>query len=240
MGDIDNSKVYNLKLEETYEVVLDNSIKEVIINYTTLLNYYVIYSIENIKSKNVNIFNKGFSLISNVFITILMYTKSLNTTIHHTQKAILYYIEYITQITDKDENMFFNLTLKDAIVYVYTKTIYDINENIRSKHIMTKFENRNFKVMHELIENYNNLILFISKIDLFNNIEISEKKESLLNIHLLYNEHICKYYNNIYSSVVDNSLKKLEKCNTFLYENYNNNEYNDMEQILCSINKELN
>lgn len=240
MGDIDNSKVYNLKLEETYEIFLDNSIKEVIINYTTLLNYYVIYSIENIKSKNVNIFNKGFSLISNVFITILMYTKSLNTTIHHTQKAILYYIEYITQITDKDENMFFNLTLKDAIVYVYTKTIYDINENVRSKHIMTKFENRNFKVMHELIENYNNLILFISKIDLFNNIEISEKKEALLNIHLLYNEHICKYYNNIYSSAVDNSLKKLEKCNTFLYENYNNNEYNDMEQILCSINKELN
>ena len=240
MGDIDNSKVYNLKLEETYEFFLDNSIKEVIINYTTLLNYYVIYSIENIKSKNVNIFNKGFSLISNVFITILMYTKSLNTTIHHTQKAILYYIEYITQITDKDKNFFFNLTLKDAIVYVYTKTIYDINENVRSKHIMTKFENRNFKVMHELIENYNNLILFISKIDLFNNIEISEKKEALLNIHLLYNEHICKYYNNIYSSTVDNSLKKLEKCNTFLYESYNNNEYNDMEQILCSINKELN
>ena len=59
--------------------------------------------------KNANIFNKGFSLISNVFITILMYSRSLNTTIHHTQKAILYYIEYITQITDKDENMFFNL-----------------------------------------------------------------------------------------------------------------------------------
>jgi len=116
MGDIDSSKVYNLKLEETYEIFLDNSIKEVIINYTTLLNYYVIYSIENIKSKNINIFNKGFSLIANVFITILMYTKSLNTTIHHTQKAILYYIEYITQITDKDENMFFNLTLKDARV----------------------------------------------------------------------------------------------------------------------------
>ena len=239
MGDIDSSKVYNLKLEETYEIFLDNSIKEVIINYTTLLNYYVIYSIENIKSKNINIFNKGFSLIANVFITILMYTKSLNTTIHHTQKAILYYIEYITQITDKDENMFFNLTLKDAIVYVYTKTIYDINENVRSKHIMTKYENRNFKVMHEIIENYNNLILFVSKIELFNKLDIPEKKDILLNIHLLYNEHICKYYNNIYSSIIDNSLKKIEKCNTSLYENYNNDEYNDMEQILCSINKDL-
>jgi len=240
MGDIDNSKVYNLKLEETYEFVLDNSIKEVIINYTTLLNYYVIYSIENIKSKNINIFNKGFSLISNVFVAILMYTKSLNTAIHHTQKAILYYIEYITQITDKDENMFFNLTLKDAIVYVYTKTIYDINDNIRLKHVMTKNENRTFQIMHELIENYNNLVLFISKIELFNKVETVEKKDVLLNIHLLYNEHICKYYNNINSSTVDKSLKKVEKCNIILYENYNNNEYKNMKQILCNINKELN
>ena len=88
-----NNKLYNLQLEETYEIYIDIPIKEIIINYTTLLNYYVIYSIENVKTKNINIFNKGFSLISNVFITILMYTRSLNTTIHHTQKAILYYIE---------------------------------------------------------------------------------------------------------------------------------------------------
>lgn len=239
MADSD-SKLYNLKLEETYEVYIDTSIKEIMINYTTLLNYYVIYSIENIKSQNVNIFNKGFSLISNVFITILMYTRSINTTIHHTQKAILYYIEYITQITDKDENMFFNLTLKDAIVYVYTKTIYDINESIRSKHIMTKFENNLFFILHELIENYNNIILFITKIEIYKELDIVDKKDILLNIHLLFNEHILKYYNNIYAlNTVNNNIKKINNCITKMYTNYENNEYKKLDDILCTINKEL-
>lgn len=237
MGELEN-KLYNLKLEETYDIYIDAPIKEIIINYTTLLNYYVIYSIENIKSKNANIFNKGFSLISNVFITILMYTRSLNTTIHHTQKAILYYIEYISQITDKDETMFFNLTLKDAIVYVYTKTIYDVNENVRSSYVMTKYENRLFNILHILIQNYNNIILFLTKVESFTEKEILDKKEVLLNIHLLFNEHILKYYNNIHSSTIEVNIKKIEKCINNLYSNDVRNI--QIEDMLYTINNDLN
>ena len=234
MGESEN-KLYNLKLEETYDIYIEAPIKEILINYTTLLNYYVIYSIENIKSKNANIFNKGFSLISNVFITILMYSRSLNTTIHHTQKAILYYIEYITQITDKDENMFFNLTLKDAIVYVYTKTIYDINENVKSKYVMSGYENTLFNILHNLIEYYNNIILYFTKINVFKEKEINDKKEILLNIHLLYNEHILKYYNKLYSDIVKDNIKKIEKCIKNLY----NTDLESIDEILCVINNDL-
>jgi len=237
MGESEN-KLYNLKLEETYEIYIDVPIKEILINYTTLLNYYVIYSIENIKSKNINIFNKGFSLISNVFITVLMYSRSLNTTIHHTQKAILYYIEYISQITDKDETMFFNLTLKDAIVYVYTKTIYDINENIRATFVMTKYENSLFKILHILIQNYNNIILFLTRIEIFSEKELSDKKDVLLNIHLLFNEHILKYYNNIHSTTVETNIKKIDKCINSLYSI--NTQDISIEDILCIINNNLN
>ena len=237
MGELEN-KLYNLKLEETYDIYIDVPIKEIMINYTTLLNYYVIYSIENIKSKNLNIFNKGFSLISNVFITILMYSRSLNTTIHHTQKAILYYIEYISQITDKDETMFFNLTLKDAIVYVYTKTIYDINESVRSNFTMTKYENKLFNILHILIENYNIIILFLTKVDSFSEKVILDKKEVLLNIHLLFNEHILKYYNNIQSGTIDKNIKKIEKCVNELHGS-NITELN-IEDMLSTINNGLN
>jgi len=237
MGEFEN-KLYNLKLEETYDIYIDTPIKEIMINYTTLLNYYVIYSIENIKSKNINIFNKGFSLISNVFITILMYTRSLNTTIHHTQKAILYYIEYITQITDKDENMFFNLTLKDAIVYVYTKTIYDINDCIRSKYTMTKYENILFNILHNLIQNYNNIILYFTRIGSFSDKNITDKKEVLLNIHLLFNEHILKYYNNVYSESININIKKIEGCLKNLYDTPKEDE--NINDLLSNINNDLN
>ena len=47
MSETENN-LYNLKLKETYETYLDSRVKEIMINYTTLINYYVIYSIENI------------------------------------------------------------------------------------------------------------------------------------------------------------------------------------------------
>ena len=238
MSELEN-KLYNLKSEETYKFFFDSKIKEIMINYTTLINYYVIYSIENIKSKNINIFDKGFSLISNIFITILMYTRSLNTTIHHTQKGILYYIEYITQITDKDDTMFFNLTLKDAIVYVYTKTIYDINEKIRSAFILTTFENKLFNIIHQLIVNYNDIILTFSKIEIFKNNSIDDKKEILLNVHLLYNEHVLKYYNNVYSSTVSKNIKKIENCLIVIKNNLNEDIYKNTEEMLETINEYL-
>ena len=68
--------------------------------------------------------NKGNSYVAHIFIILLHYAKNLGLTIHHCKTAIVYYVEYINQITDKDDNMFFNLSLKDAIIYVYTKTIY--------------------------------------------------------------------------------------------------------------------
>ena len=238
MSEIENN-LYNLKLKETYETYLDSRIKEIMINYTTLINYYVIYSIENIKSNNISIFDKGFSLISNIFIVILMYTRNLNITIHHTQKGILYYIEYITQITDKDDTMFFNLTLKDAVVYVYTKTIYDINEEIKSSHVMTKYENKLFYISQSLINNYNNIVLFFSKIQLFKDNDVSEKKEILLNIHLLFNEHILKYYNNIFSDKVNTNLKKIEKAFEEVNNKYKNSEYESINTILDDLDSNL-
>ena len=55
----------------------------------------------------------------------------------------------------------------DAIVYVYTKTIYDINDGIRSKYTMTKYENILFNILHNLIQNYNNIILYFTRIGSF-------------------------------------------------------------------------
>ena len=238
MSETENN-LYNLKLKETYETYLDSRVKEIMINYTTLINYYVIYSIENIKSNNISIFDKGFSLISNIFIVILMYTRNLNITIHHTQKGILYYIEYITQITDKDDTMFFNLTLKDAVVYVYTKTIYDINEEIKSSHVMTKYENKLFYIIQSLINNYNNIVLFFSKIQLFKDNDISDKKEILLNIHLLFNEHILKYYNNIFSDKVNINLKNIEIAFEKVNSKNKDNEYETIDNILDDLDNSL-
>ena len=131
-----------------------------------------------------------------------------------------------------------NPSLKDAIVYVYTKTIYDINENIRATFVMTKYENSLFKILHILIQNYNNIILFLTRIEIFSEKELSDKKDVLLNIHLLFNEHILKYYNNIHSTTVETNIKKIDKCINSLYSI--NTQDISIEDILCIINNNLN
>ena len=94
------------------------------------MNYFV----ENNKIKNPNylkfIVIRGIETITHVFNTILHYTKNLEITYLHCQKAYYYYTEFICQISE-DQNVFLQLSSKDAIMYVYKKTIYEINNEYK-------------------------------------------------------------------------------------------------------------
>ena len=70
---------------------------------------------------------RGIETLTHVFNTILHYTKNLEITYLHSQKAYYYYIEFISQISE-DQNIFLQLSSNDAIMYVYKKTIYNINK----------------------------------------------------------------------------------------------------------------
>ena len=61
-----------------------------------------------------------------------MYTKNIELTMFHSKKALYYYIEFIGQISDVSvHHSYLQLNSKDATLFVYKKTIYDIN-NFRS------------------------------------------------------------------------------------------------------------
>jgi hypothetical protein len=76
--------------------------------------------------------------------------------LYHTQKSFIYYIEFITQIGDENNN-FLQLNSKDATLFVYKKTIFEINNDIR-KDFLIKKDNR------EILDNINNYILLSKKI----------------------------------------------------------------------------
>ena len=59
---------------------------------------------------------------------IFYYTKNLDLTFYHTQKAYFFYIEFIEQIYD-DNVTFLRLSSRDALMFVYKKTIFDINND---------------------------------------------------------------------------------------------------------------
>ena len=73
----------------------------------------------------------GIKNILYIFNFIILYTKNLDLTIYHTQKAILYYIEFIGQIGD-DNHSFLKLNTKDATLFIYKKTIFDFSGELNS------------------------------------------------------------------------------------------------------------
>lgn len=126
-----NKKNFKLSIEDNYmnEIKYANDI--IIKKYFVLLNHYTIFCIDNTNIKNKSIYNAGLDMMRHVYTLLFLYTKNLELSVYHTNNAIYYYLEYMSQITDTEDNIFFNLTIKDAVMYVYNRTIFDINKKFK-------------------------------------------------------------------------------------------------------------
>jgi hypothetical protein len=78
------------------------------------------------------ILERGLETVIHVFSVTFYYTKNLDITVYHAQKANYFYIEYIEQISD-DNITFLQLSSRDAILFVYKKTIFDLNNEYKKK-----------------------------------------------------------------------------------------------------------
>ncbi len=94
---------------------------------------------------------RGLETTTHVFRYVLLYTQNLDAAYHHAQKSIYYYLEFIAQIAEQ-RNAFLQLSSRDAITYVYKKTIYLIN-NMESK----KLKNDIINTMNTYMQLYKNM-----------------------------------------------------------------------------------
>lgn len=126
---------YSLHNNENYKTTIDCDIGAISSKYAVLLSEYYKFIIENIKVKNASlsrfIITRGLDTITNVFNSLLFYTKNIDLTYFHCQKSFYFYVEFVGQISE-DEKMFLQLTSRDAATYVYKKTLFEIN-NDRAK-----------------------------------------------------------------------------------------------------------
>jgi hypothetical protein len=103
---------------------------------------------------------KGIKNVFYIFNFLLLYTKNLELTIYHTQKAILYFIEFIGQIGD-DSHSFLKLNTKDASLFIYKKTIFEVNNDFRKSYEESEETKTKMEMLHLYIETYNNIMLKI-------------------------------------------------------------------------------
>ena len=107
------------------------------------------------------IFERGIETLMHIFSTIFYYTKNLELTFYHTQKAYYFYIEFIEQISD-DNVTFLQLSSRDAILFVYKKTIYELNNEYK-KNIKepTADEKNILSFVNSYTYIYKNIVQFI-------------------------------------------------------------------------------
>ena len=156
---IENANVYRSSIVENPSVLFEK--------YTQIINEYFIHSIESLHNENIYelqtyhdykyILKTGFNGLTYVFKVLLLYTRNLELTYFHTQKAIYYYIEFIHQISN-DINVSVQLTPKDALLFIYKKTIFQIQNDYRHKFVETSEDVYKNNILGNMISIYTKVI----------------------------------------------------------------------------------
>ena len=175
-----SNKEKSLHNVENYNKTFDyDEISEYISKYSFLIKEYINLASENIFIQNPTyykfIIERGMETLQHIYSLLVMYTKNLDLVFFHCQKAYYYYIEFIGQIGN-DSHSFLQLNSKDATLFVYKKTICDINSDYRKKMELNEHENifietiKNStliynKIFYTILENYNITVDNKSKIE---------------------------------------------------------------------------
>ena len=128
-------------------------------------------------------------MLKHIFNVILLYTKNLSVTVHHCKKAYLFYVEFIGQIGN-DNHSYLQLNSKDAMLFVYKKTIFDINNEYRKQYQLNdNIEKNLFEYINKFSTVYIEILEFVIDND---NMKLESKMSYIIYIQKMSNKIINK------------------------------------------------
>jgi hypothetical protein len=160
----------DLSISDNYLSDISCDASYVLEKYSILLFEYMLLFFEKIKIMKNNhvhfryIFERGLKTVTSVFIGLIEYTKNVDLSFNLGKKAFYFYIEFIEQISDA-QNSFLQLTSRDAIMFVYKRTIFDVNKE------MVKPSTSDNQIIMKLLSNFHDICKtcsyhFIQNVDL--------------------------------------------------------------------------
>ena len=164
-----------------------------------------------------------------------------NLIITYTEKGYMYFIEFIEQISH-DKNSLLELTINDAKLFVYKKTIYNFDN------FGEKFTNKKLLLIIEII---NNIIkkLFVDNNEIYddddevnNLIKNIKKVQSTIDILFTFDEDILETANKFAKNINLNQNNNVDVVSLYkkFIKNINNKNIDIINEKLLSIkNKEM-
>lgn len=247
----------NIQNRKNYNNTIELNEKKYCILYIQLLKRFVVYFNESISVNTLDnidyILINGFNMLKHVFTQLLLYTKNIDLTYYHSQKAYYYYIEFISQL---NENLFLNLNSKDALLFVYRKTIFQINEEYKKTYSLMNEEEDFFNGLFDKLIDITQIIKKMFSIGnntiLFSDDNFDDNFDDILNDNNIdtnrnLNETIIKIDSiiNIFENIEYENIFQYNDFINVLKLNYNaikklllqGNSINDISDYLNSINK---
>jgi hypothetical protein len=230
-----DNETLSLKNTDSYLNTFQYSLKDVFSTIKLISYHYVKCCSEITVEIELSYLEKGLAIVLNVFKVILLYTKNLEVAKGYTLNSIYYFIEYLQQINNKEtEVVFVSLTLNDAILYVYRKSIYEISDAHKKKFKLNETEKMKLNVIKDVITLYQSLLVNVissgnMKVDMDTTCVVMNKVDSFFESVLLKNSknYLCKNLNIIiknYSNIFDttsniNVIDTIDKMNNLLSSN---------------------
>lgn len=194
---------YILHNSNNYKPNITNSVHEVINVFVTIIIEYIKLITDKITMKKPIyykfIFERGIETLTNIFSIIFYCTKNIELTHYHCQKACYFYVEYIEQISG-DNIDYLQLTSRDAILFVYKKTIFELNNEYRKELPDLNQEEKNtLSYIDNLIHIYQHIISFI-----INNNELKYDNK------LEYINSCCNYIQKLNETINKCKIKQIQ------------------------------
>lgn len=217
------SESLELKNVENYNNKCNFTLFEAANKYIDLITYFIFLGKESLAydSNFVYTLHKGAEVINNIFNILLLYTRNLDITTHYANQCIYFYVEYINQISNKSaEFVFVNLTMQDAILYIYRKSIFEINEQIRRKYKSNSNEKKIYDSISIFNNTYNHIILAFLQNNEFNKESYDDIKKNMYNMNLvlynyIYDVELNKYSYDLLYNCINSNFSQLNKSKNY-------------------------
>lgn len=226
--------VNGLNVLEFNKRLYSKNIKQILQEYKSLISEFIIHISDSIKLHDKTyyefIIKRGLDTLLHCFKMLLLYTKNIGQVSYYCKKALCYYVEFIGQIA-QDSNSYLQLNTKDATLFVYKKTIFEIDPDFRKKYVCNLDEKDTLELITINIEIFNTLIFnqlkLQNKVD-SNNKDIVDKITNVTNCFNrletgdtnikadIKNGKIIQFFINNILFICNDADKYIETCNVFI------------------------
>jgi len=185
------------------------------------------------------VIKKGIETIEHMFNFLIYYTLNNELTYYHCEQGYIYYVEFIGQMIINGDNTGFALTSKDAILFVFKKTIFEISKEYRENNPINEKDEKKIKLIKQLTTTYKNLLfLYIDNLNTRNKILNENETKTIRNITVNF---FISVFENKHDNNCDNAIEILNYLIDFIrkYDKLSiHNKLNMIELFIKKYNKQ--